>query len=176
MRDLFSDQLHAERRRSGRAGVARVWRRTLPSLGRAALLEGRDALRERRAAAGIGNRSDGMFQTLTDDLRFAPRVLRKSPTFTVVSVLCISLGSGAVTTIFSGMNAVILRPLPGASDGTRLVAFERRSVDGGEGASASYRLYELLRDRETTLDGPRRVEQGRPLDRCVASWWDSSSP
>ena len=42
-------------------------------------------------------------------------MLRKSPVCTVVAVLVISLGTGAVTTIFSAMEALLLRPLPGTS-------------------------------------------------------------
>ena len=94
-----------------------------------------------------------MFGALVADVRFAGRMLRKTPIFTVVAVLCISLGSGAVTTIFSAMNAIVLRPLPGASDPDGLVALERRSPDGRERVQASYALYEQLRDRSATIQG-----------------------
>jgi hypothetical protein len=65
-------------------------------------------------------RSESMLDSLRGDLRFAGRMLRKSPVFTGVVVLCISLGSGAVTTIFSALNAMVLRPLPGAANARRL--------------------------------------------------------
>ncbi len=69
-----------------------------------------------------------MLETLSADLRFASRILRKSPVFAIVSVLCISIGAGAVTTIFSAMNALVLRPLPGAADASRLVRMERQAT------------------------------------------------
>jgi putative ABC transport system permease protein len=63
------------------------------------------------------------------DLRHAARLLRRSPVFTVVSVLTLGLGIGAITAIFSVIEPVIIKPLP-YRDAKQLAMIWERGRDG----------------------------------------------
>ena len=88
--------------------------------------------------------------SLIQDLRFGFRQLRRTPAFAVVAILTLALGIGANTAIFSVMNAVLLRALPG-SNPDRLVYLhyqdqpERTSQTGYDDASISQPVFEQLR-------------------------------
>jgi predicted permease len=63
-----------------------------------------------------------MVETAWQDFRFGFRTLRRSPGFTILAILCLTLGIGANTAVFSWVEGILLRPYPLVSHQERLVA------------------------------------------------------
>ena len=87
-------------------------------------------------------------RTLLQDVRYAIRLLLKSPGFTLVAVLTLALGIGANAAVFSVVNALVLRPLP-VERPSELVFLENARY----GPSQSFPNYRDLRDRNQTFAG-----------------------
>lgn len=90
---------------------------------------------------------------LWQDLRYALRQIRRAPGFSTVLVLTLAVGIGLNTTVFSGVHALLLRPLAGVEDPGRLVHVFR-SFPGSEHGANSIPHYRDLRDRgQDVFDG-----------------------
>ena len=85
--------------------------------------------------------------TFLADLRYAIRVLLKKPGFTSIAVLTLALGIGLNTAVFSAIEALTLRHLPGVRDDARLVQLYRTYPGNFNYGSNSIPHYLDVRER-----------------------------
>jgi predicted permease len=89
---------------------------------------------------------------LAQDLRFAIRILAKSPGFTAAAVLSLGLGIGANTTVFSIVNGLLLRPLP-VREPERIVAVYTSDYSGPLYGGSSYPDYRDFLEKTDAFAG-----------------------
>ncbi|MEX2263646.1 MAG: ABC transporter permease [Bryobacteraceae bacterium] len=89
--------------------------------------------------------------SLLFDLRYAVRLLRKSPGFTAITVLLLAVGIGANTAIFSALDTLLLRPLAGVKDAEELVLIMQVRPNASPRSVFWHSFYRELKKRSTTM-------------------------
>ncbi|HEV2422981.1 MAG TPA: ABC transporter permease [Candidatus Acidoferrales bacterium] len=124
------------------------------------------------------SRGVSFVESAMQDLRFAFRMLRKSPGFTAVAVLTLALGIGANTAIFSAVDRILFESLPYPHPG-RVMAISEVNKDGSPGQS-SFGMYRELVSQNQSFDAlslfaswqPTLTANGEPqrLEGQRVSW------
>lgn len=128
------------------------------------------ATEECRESRGIS-----ALQNLLQDLRYAVRILKKSPVFTAFAVLTLGFGIGLNTSLFSVVAAVALKPIP-VRDSGRIVRLERWFVSGARGDiqyGFSHAEFQFFSEHNKVFSSlietsfPRQVAASLPLDQAA---------
>jgi len=108
------------------------------------------------------------FGTLLTDVRkdvvYAARALLNSPGFALVGILSLGIGIGVPTIVFSEVNSLILRDMPGATGPDRLALVE---------APVSYPYFERYRDQHDVVAGAAAFEQSVPFSVALEGATDA---
>ncbi len=88
---------------------------------------------------------------MLSDLRYALRMLTKSPAFAAIAILTLALGIGANSAIFSVVDAVLLRPLPFPRSDQLISVWGEVKHEGDDLQTDSYPNYADFRDQSKTL-------------------------
>jgi hypothetical protein len=91
-----------------------------------------------------------MTNSLTRDLRQAWRTIRRTPVVAAVVIGSLGIGIGVNTAVFSWIEAVVLRPMPGVADAGSFHLVEARTENGAHPGS-SWLEYLDLRSRLSSL-------------------------
>jgi putative ABC transport system permease protein len=115
-----------------------------------------------------------MMNTFVQDLRFALRMLRKTPAFTVIAIVTLALGIGVNSAIFSVVDAVLLRPLPFRDPDRVLSIYPDYSAMKMRGATSPLNLMDYRRESRSfaeiaaTAPGGATLTEGGEAERVKA--------
>src|SRR5438445_5001169 len=79
-----------------------------------------------------------MIETTLQDLRFGLRMLRRSPGFSILAVLCLTLGIGANAVVFSWVEGILFRPYPAVTHQEQLLALTGTARDEAGATALSW--------------------------------------
>jgi len=79
-----------------------------------------------------------MIETTLQDLRFGFRMLRRSPGFSILAILCLILGIGANAAVFSWIEGILFRPYPAVTHQERLLALGGTAREEARGTLISW--------------------------------------
>ena len=152
--ELFRDEAREAHRARGTIGLIALLAQTAADTMRSAPGAWIQPASTRSGATELRRSPSRLFQGFAQDVRIAARHLRKSPGFTIVAVTMLAVAVGTNTTIFSVMNAVVLRPLA-SREPDRVVRIVARMGTGAAGAAArrfSFRDFVDYREQTATLE------------------------
>jgi putative ABC transport system permease protein len=87
------------------------------------------------------------------DIRYALRVLARSPAFSAVAVFTLAMGIGANTAVFSVANALLLRPLSYPQSDRLAVLSGKRKATGNQGGALSWPRFVMVKAQSRSFSG-----------------------
>jgi len=115
-------------------------------------------------------------RSILEDLLYAARVLRRTPTLTAIAVLTLALGIAATTTVFGWIDGMVLHPFRGASDDGQLAVLESVRASGIEDDNVSYLDCRDFRDSMRSISGlalhqtaPAAIGDG---EKAYSAWFE----